>query len=152
HAHPLERVRRRARLVRSAAQHAGAGARYAPRRLEDLRLAFNRARAGHDHHLIAADGDAAHVDDALLRPEAAAGEFVRLADADDFLHAVKELEFARVDGLDVSNHAEDGLLGAGRAMDVEAALDQLRGDALDVRLVGVLLHDDDHGISFDGRL
>ena len=80
-AHPLKRVRRRARLVRAAAQDARAGSRDAARGLEQLLLVLDRARAGHDHDVVAADLHAARLDDRLLALERAAGEFVRLADA-----------------------------------------------------------------------
>src|SRR5207248_8805338 len=97
-----------------------------------------------DHDVVPADVDAARLHDRFLAPEGAAGKLVRLADAHDFLHPFHELELARVDGVDVSDHAEDGVIGAGGAVDVEAARGELGHDVLDVRLAGVLLHDDDH--------
>jgi hypothetical protein len=72
---------------------------------------------------------------------------VRLVSLYGFLYAVEELEFARVDGVDVSDDAEDGLIGAGGAMYVEAARAQFGDDVLDALIGGVFLHDDDHGIS-----
>src|SRR5207244_3818018 len=104
-AHALKRVGRGARFVGAAAQHARTGARNAFCRLEELRLALDRARAGHDDDFAAADLDAAGIDDRLLAPECPAGEFVRLTDPHHFLHAVVELELAGIDRLDVSYYA-----------------------------------------------
>src|SRR5205085_558943 len=116
--------------------------------LEELVLALDRARSGHDHDVLAADLDAAGIDDGLLRPEGAAGEFVRLADADDFLDPVHQLVLARVDLLYLADDAEDRLLRPRGAMDVEPAGGQVRHDMLDVAFGGVFLHHDDHGFSW----
>src|SRR5207253_10354442 len=105
----------------AATQHGRAGTGHARRRLRKLHLAFDRAWTGHDDDIGSADFDAARLHDRLLAAERAAGELERLADPNDFLHAVEELEFPRIDRVDVADDAEDALIGAGGAVDVESA-------------------------------
>ena len=65
--HPLERVGRRARLERAAAQEVRARRLDRGRGLVDLLAALDRARAGDDAEAAAADARAADVDEACRR-------------------------------------------------------------------------------------
>src|SRR5205085_11838649 len=125
HAHSLERVRRRSRFVRAAAQNARSGTRDALRRFEELRFALDSAWSGHDDDLVAANFDAARFDDRFLAPPRATGEFVRFTHAHCFLYAIEQFELARVDRRDISDDTEDRLIGARGAVNLEAARYQL---------------------------
>src|SRR5439155_16911415 len=67
-AQTLKRVGRGPRLVRTAAQHRRAGLRYRVRRLERLLERLDRARAGDEAEVGAADAPAARLDHRRLEP------------------------------------------------------------------------------------
>ena len=92
-AHALEAVRRAARLEGSAAQELRAGGGDLLRAEQDLLARLDRARAGHDDDLFAADDDAVgERDRRALRAEAAARELVGRRDAVGLVHAGQHLE------------------------------------------------------------
>ena len=99
--------------------------------------------------IVAADLHAARLDHRLLAPPRPAGELVRLADAHRLLHALEQLELARIDRRNVADHAENRLIGAGGSMHIEPPRDQLRHHALDVRFRRMTLHHDDHKTSLE---
>ena len=76
HSHALERVRRRARFKRAAAQHRGARLFHSMGDFQQLATALDAARAGDHSQLLAANTCGANRDDRVLPPELAAGQFV----------------------------------------------------------------------------
>ena len=84
-------------------------------------LALDRARAGHDHDLVAADLHAAGVDDGLLAPkvrlDSLYGSLTRTTSCTPSISSNSRGSIV----VDVADHAEDGLFGAGGTVDVEAA-------------------------------
>ena len=81
----LEFVRRGARLEGAAAQDGGAGGFDRMGGGEQLLLALDRARSGHDLQLFAADQVAPHIDGGIGRVRLAADEFVALLHRHDAL-------------------------------------------------------------------
>ena len=67
------------------------------------------------------------VDDGVLRLERAAGQLVRLGDAQHLVDAVQQLDQPRVD-LAAADHAEHRARGAGRAVHVHAHLHEVGDD------------------------
>ena len=96
--------------------------------------------------LVAADPHVADGDDGVLRLERAAGELVGLGDPQHFLHAVEHLEQPRVELPLPADRAEHRAQRAGRPVHVEAHLDELRDDALDLLVGRPLLHDYNHDV------
>ena len=72
-----------------------------------LLFGLGRARSGHHDDLVAADAHVADGEDGVFGLEGAAGELVRLGDAQHFVHAVQQLDQARID-LAAADHAEHG--------------------------------------------
>src|SRR5581483_7830296 len=91
-AQALKTVGRRARLEGAAAHDLHALLRDAGGDGLDLLAAFERAGAGHHHHLLAADHDVPDPDLRAFGPEGACGQLVRRADADDFVDAFDQFE------------------------------------------------------------
>src|SRR6266851_1233759 len=131
-AEPLEAVRRAARLERPAAEDLRACAPHGRRRRPHLRLALRRAGAGHDDHFVAADPHLADADHGAFRLERAAGELVRLRDAQDFVHAIEQLDDALV-RVALPHRAEDRARHAGRSVHVHAHLDETGDHLFDLR-------------------
>src|SRR5262245_9843703 len=142
-AKPLKAVWIIARPERAAAQDAHAALRQTPGDGLHLLAAFDHARAGHHHHLLAADR---HVSDLDLRPfgfESARGQFVRRADAHYLVDAFEQFQFARVSDAR-AYRAEQRVARSGRAVNVETEFDQTIHDPDDLLLGRVLFHYDDH--------
>jgi hypothetical protein len=149
-AESLEAVRRTARLERAAAKHLGAGPLDGGRRGLDLRRRLRRARSSHDDHFVAADAHVADRNDRVLRLERAAGELVRLADAQHLVHAVENADQAGVDLVG----AHDAKHRAGRPrrpVHVHPQLDQPRDDGVDLFLRRAFLHYDNHDVLLTPR-
>jgi hypothetical protein len=81
---------------------------------ENLLAAFDRAWAGHDGNLIAADADAVvELDDGALGAEGAARQLVGRADAMDAQYAGQQLVLFDVQWKAWADAGQDGLGGAG---------------------------------------
>ena len=144
-AHALEAVRRAARLERAAAKELRAGGGNLLRAEANLVAAFNRARAGHDDDLFAADGDAVgEADVRTLRAEAATGEFVRRGDAISLVNTGEHLEFSDLEVPGCAHTRQNGLRLACSPVDVEAQLDHALDHVLDLLISSSILHCDDH--------
>ena len=146
-AEALERVRRGPRLVGAAAEHARPAVGDGPRHLERLRPALDRAGAGDQGEVVAADLAAVHVDDcALALAELSRGELVRLEDRHQVVDAGGALQAQGGDPVAVADGADDGQeLSAGH---VGGAADRLHAvdDGLDLLLRRPLFHHDHHGL------
>jgi hypothetical protein len=143
-AKPLEAVRRAPRFERSAPQDLGARPPHGRGRRLDLRFAFRRARARHHDDFVAADAHVVDGDDRVLRLERPAGELVRLADAQNLLYAIHELDEAGVDVIAATDRADNGSIRAGRPMHVEAQFQKLVDDVLNLLVGRPLLHHHNH--------
>ena len=144
-AHALEGVGRAARLERAAAEEFRAGIFDNFGAGKNLLAAFDRAGAGHDDDLLAADADAVgKADDGAFGAKAAPGEFVRRADADDFRNPGEHLEFLVVEGAGRADAGEDGLHGPGGAVHVEADFHHPLDDVLNLFFGRAVLHSNDH--------
>ena len=144
-AEALEGVGRAARLEGAAAQEFRARGFDDFCAGEDLLAVFDRAGAGHDDDFVAADADAVgKADDGAFRTEAAPGELVRRRDADDFGDAGEDFEFLVVESAGRAHAGEDGLHGAGGAVDVEADFHHALDDGLDFFFGRAILHSNNH--------
>ena len=83
--------------------------------------------------------------------EVARDHLVRLADDDDAVDAVEAGEPDALEALRVADEADDRVHGAAGDEGLAARRAGARGDGLDLRLGGVVTHDDDHGRAFSGR-
>jgi hypothetical protein len=115
------------------------------RRFDDHFPAFHAARAGHDGDLVAADGDAAHLDYRRLVGEIPAGQLVGLHHAHGALDAVHHLKGRVGDQMLVgADDADDGARLAPAQMHLVAQLFHPLDDAFDFRPFGAQLHHNDH--------
>ena len=83
-----ERVGAGAGLEGAASEQVSASRLHRPRRLYHVLFRVHRTGAGHGHQPAAADLHGPHLDDGIIFLYLAAGELVRLADADDGVDAV----------------------------------------------------------------
>src|SRR5207244_5524555 len=131
-AEALEGVGGGARLVGAAAEELtastldlfGDGARLIDR--------LHRARSAHHDDAVAADVDAAGVDDAVVRFRLAADQLVGVRDPDDFLDAGKGLEDLRIGRSLFAGDADGRAVGAGNRMGLEAHSLDVADDSLDL--------------------
>ena len=148
HAHPLERVGRRAGLVRPAPQHLRARRRDRLGGSEQHLLALDGAGTRHHADLRPADGHPVAEVDHARRPARLAGhELVGLGDEDHVLDAREALQ--RVGGVELvllapAHRADDRLLDPDDGIDPVAQLLQPRGDLVHLGGRGATAHDDDH--------
>jgi hypothetical protein len=75
----------------------------------------------------------------------AAGQFERLRNANDFAHALQQLEIAMIEITMDAYRAQNGVRSTGGTMDVETAGDNAIDDMLNLLIGGVFLHHYDHG-------
>jgi hypothetical protein len=75
----------------------------------------------------------------------AAGELVRLGDADQYEDAGQHLQGARAHGADVAGDADGGARGAGQGVRREVHAPDGGEDLFDLLRRGVAVHDDQHG-------
>ncbi len=141
----LEAVRRGARLVGAAAQHRRAVLGDHARRLQRLLAALDRARAGDQAEVVAADPPAVDLDHGpLALLELRRGELVRLQDRDQVVDPVVALEPERGDPVAVADRPDHGqqlaLREVGRTADLLDSLD----DVGDLLLRRPLFHHDHH--------
>ena len=143
--HPLERIRRTARLVGPAAQKRASRGLHLPGRLEDLFAALNGARAGHDQYALAANlHPVAEFDDRAFGAPAAAGQLVGRADAVNVHHPGQELKFAQVEAGRGTHTGQDGLALAGGAVDLDPGFRHSVDDRVDLVFGRLFLHGYDH--------
>ena len=76
--------------------------------------------------------------------ERAAGQLVRLGDAQHFLHALEHLDQRGVELAIAADRADDRPQRSRRAVHVEAHLDELRDDVLHLLVFRTFLHYDNH--------
>ena len=143
-AHALERVRARARLERAGPQELHALRHEELGRLEDHRLVLDRARPGDDRERPRADGSLRERDDGVVAFHLAAGELVRLGDADRLLDARQHLEERLIDGAGVAGDADGRARRAGHDVRGQSLRLDDFDDPVDLRVGGVRLHDDEH--------
>ena len=138
-AHPLEAVRRGARLERAAAQDRRARSAHRARRGSHLVGGFHRARSRHDDEVLPADLDPVDLDDRVVRLELAADHLVGLADRDDLLDAVARLQETQVRAALGLDDADDRAVRAPGRMGLEPQLFDRLDDAADLgdRRVGL---------------
>ncbi len=99
---------------------------------QDLLAGLDRAGAGHDDDLLAADDDAVGEGDlGSFGAEAAAGELVGAGDAVGVVDALEHLELGDIEVGGGADAGEDGLGGSGGAVDVEAEFDHAFDYVLD---------------------
>ena len=142
---PWKRVRRRARLVRAAAEHRRAGGGDGVRRGQRLVARLDGAGAGDHREVIAAHKSSVYLDDrSFAMTKLRRGELVRAQDRDDLLDALVALEAEPLHVLAVADRADHGDLLAARRVSAGAAALDAGDDGLDVLLGGRRLHDDHH--------
>ncbi len=144
-AHALEGIGRTARLECASAQKSAARRLHALGRLEDLFAAFDRARAGHGQHVLAAELHAvAELDDRAFGPEGAAGQLVGRADAVDVQHAGQQLKLAQVEAGRGAHAGQNGLRCAGGPVNIDSGFHHRVDHGVDLLFGGFLLHGYDH--------
>src|ERR1019366_8797817 len=141
-AQTLKSIRRVALLEGAAAYHPGAGAGRQLGALLDLVPVFHAARAGHDDHGVAADGQRAHAHDGAAGPKDAAGELIGRGDAMGFFDTLHDLEDGDVEIVLAADPAEHGVDHARGAVHVEFEIHQPIDHVLDLLFSGAFLHDD----------
>ena len=146
-AETLEAVGRAPGLERPAAQHLGPGPGHRRGRRIDLLLGLGGAGSGHHDDLVAPDSERSQRHDRGRRLERAAGQLVGLRDAQHLLDAVHDLDQAGVELPIAADRPEHRLEGAGRAMHVEAPLDERGDDVLNLVFRRPFLHDDHHPLN-----
>ena len=141
----LEGVRGRTRLPRTAAENGSAVCLHMLRHVDDLLLAFNRARTCHNDQLLAADNNArCNLNDRVVRMELAVCQLERLLHLDDVLNLRVEHQGILVNSAGVADQTDnDGALAVDRVCLYVPALDML-GQLLNVLVGRALLHNDDH--------
>jgi hypothetical protein len=140
------RRRRGARLVGAAAEQARAARGDRARRGHDLIARLDRARAGDQAEVVAADLAPVDLDDrALVRAQLGGGELERLQDRDDLGDAVVALEAEAGDMLAVADGADHRHLLPARGMRSSAAGLDAGDDGLHLLVGGRRLHHDHHG-------
>ena len=93
---------------------------------------------------VAADVDAADVDDRVVRLRLAADELVGVRDRDDFLDARKVLEHRGIGFAAVAGDADGGAERAGDRMGAEAQPLDVANDGFDLFRPRAGFHDDEH--------
>src|SRR5208337_1507560 len=122
-AESLKRIRRRSRLKRAAAKHAGSGFGDQFRDGKKLLARLDRARSGHDHDLFAADFNPVRkFDDRTSRTEVAPGQLIGRSNAVNFLHSWHHFDFASVEIMRDPDTAKNGLTRSGGAVDFKPEL------------------------------
>ena len=133
-AEPLERVRRRARLERAAAEHRHALGVDDARRLERLLARLDRARPGDEAEVVVAEPAPARLDHGRVAAELARDELVRLQDRQHLLDAGEALERQRREQLALADRADHGRIAPVADVRARARLLQPRDDL--VHLLG----------------
>jgi len=105
-----------------------------------------RAADFHGRHL-----SAAHFDNAVVLMKLAACELVRLHDRDDLLNPIQRSDMGLIDHTLFADRADDGAELPARKMGLAAHAFDLRDNAIDRLLRGVLSHHDnqDHRSGYD---
>src|SRR5271165_4002631 len=145
-AHPLKRVRRRARLVGAAAKELGSRAGHALGDVERLVAVLDRTGPGDDGQIRPADGggEPRELDDRVVRLHVAAHQFVWLAHSNHLLDTGHFVERARFDLALVAGYTDGGALLAGNGVGaISKRLDFLANGA-DLFFGSLRLHDDQH--------
>jgi hypothetical protein len=142
-AHALERVGRRARLVGPAAEDGHAHRGELLRGLEEHLPVLDRAGAGHDDDLIAADGDVADADDGVLALNLAGGQLVGLAHPHHLDDARELLEQRRLELAGADDGDDRTLLALDQDGTGTGPLDVVL-DAAELVVAQSLFQDDDH--------
>ena len=114
-------------------------------RFEDLFAALYAAGASHHHNLLAADGGTIGPDQRILGDKIAAGQLVWAHHAHGVLHAIQNLECARIELMLIRpNDADDRSRLASAQMYLVAKLFDTPDNAFDLFRFCTLLHHDDH--------
>ena len=143
----LEGVGRGAGLVSAAAEEGRAAGLDALCDAEGLLFALDAAGAGHDSDLLlAADLDAAAVDDGICRVEQAVGTLIGGGNTGHVVDPGVGEDVALVDLGGIAHEAKDIVVLAGDEGDVEALLFEAVNDFLEFFLRGPLFGGDDHKI------
>src|SRR3954463_290290 len=137
-----ERVRRRPRLERPAAQHRPAGLRDSTGRLERLLPVLDRARACDEPKRVVADSPAAHLDHGRIRRQLTRDELVRLENRHDLLDTRIALERQGGELVPLADRCDHGRLAPGRDVRVGPRLVQPGHDVLDLLGSRVCAHHD----------
>ena len=129
----LEAVWAGARLEGAAAQHLCAGGLDGLGGLDEFVAILDAARTGHDDDLFTADAKlpVADLDDGIVGTRGAAGELVRLLDANGVLHAVHGGEGLAADLGQVADQGDDGTVLAVDGMGAHAHALGLADDGAD---------------------
>ena len=117
---PLKRIRRGARLIRAAAQDVCAAGAHLERRIGNLVVILNRARAGEQRQLAPADLHAAAIDDAVRRMEFAVRLFKRLGNRHHALNARLNQKVVRIETGHIAQHAQHRAIHARVALNLHA--------------------------------
>ena len=145
-AHTLKRVGGGAGLERTAAQQGSACRLYPLGTVGDLLLALDAARPGDDCKVSAADLDALHVDDAVVRVELAVGLFVGLGHAAAGLyHRVCQHPAFR-NGLGIADQTQNMGVAALGIVDLQPHILQFVAELPHLYVGGILFEYDDHSI------
>ena len=142
----LERVRRRAVLVRVATKDVRACRFRGARGRHRLLLRFDRAGPGDDDERVAPDDDVADLDLGRLGTGLARDELVRLADAHDGLDARHAGDRQRHEALGIADQADDRAVLAARDEGIATGVLDYLDDARDIFLARVQAHHHDHGV------
>lgn len=126
-------------MERAAAQQRGAALLDQLGDEADLLLALDRAGAGRDGEIAAADLHAPDLDDRVGGVELAVGVLIRLLDAFDVLDDVQRFEQVDVDRRRVADESHNRLRGALAHMHLQILALQPRDEVLDLILIGVFL-------------
>ena len=145
-AHTLKRVGGGAGLERTAAQQGSAGCLDALGAVGDLLLALDAAGAGDDRKVAAADLDALHVDNAVVRVELAVGLFVGLGHAAAGLHHRVCQHPAFRNGLGIADQTQNMGVAALGIVDLQAHILQFVAELAYLYLRCVLFEYDDHSV------
>jgi hypothetical protein len=143
-AESLERVRRRPRLVRAAAQDVGAGRTHRLGDRQGLIGVLDRAGPGNHREVAAADRHAADADHRRLVLRLATDQLVGVGDRDDFEHPGQALEQHRVERLAVAGDADRDALGTRNRVGAQAERLDPGGYPRDVLGGRPDRHDDQH--------
>ena len=144
-AHSLEGVRRGAGLERAAAQQGSTGGFDPLCTVGDLLLALDAAGACNDRKVSAADLDAVHIDDAVIRMELAVGLFVGLRHTAAGLHHRVCQHPAFGHGLGVADQAQNVAFTALGVVDLQAHILQFVAELAYLYFGCILFQYDDHG-------
>ena len=145
-AHALKGVGGGAGLECAAAQQGSTGSLDPLGTVGDLFLALDAAGAGDDREVSAADLNAVHINDAVVRVEFAVGLFVRLRYAAAGLHHRVCQHPAFGHGLGVADQAQNVALTALGVVNLQAHVLQFVAELADLYVRGVLFEYDDHSV------